>query len=85
MNLIQMKCSSLHNQQESLKAVTGCVLMILFVRQLTLLFTLSALFVEPKVDKVQAGKLEEKSKSHSKHRHVYFLLADAAAVAVAIA
>ena len=54
--------------------------MILFVIQLTLLFTLSALFVEPKVDKVQAGKLEEKSKSHSKHRHVYSLLADTAAI-----
>ena len=58
--------------------------MILFVTQLTLLFTLSALFVEPKVDKAQAGKLEEKSKSHSKHRHVYSLLADAAAETVAI-
>ena len=59
-------------------------LLILLVMPAVLLFTLSALFVEPKVDKAQAGKLEEKSKSHSKHRHVYSLLADAAAETVAI-
>ena len=40
-------------------------------------FTLSTLFIEPMVDKVQTVKLEEDSRSY---RHIYSLLADAAAV-----
>ena len=60
------------------------MLLILLVMPVVLLFTLLALFAEPKVGKARAKKLED-ARSHRKCRHVYSLLADAAAVAAAIA
>ena len=50
-----------------------------------LLFTLFALFTEPRVGIARAKRLEESSRSHRNCRHIYSLLADAAAVAAAIA
>ena len=61
------------------------MLLILLVMPVVLLFTLLALFAEPKVGRARAKKLEEDARSHRKCRHVYSLLADAAAVAAAIA
>ena len=50
------------------------------------LFTLLTLFTEPRVGKAQTKRLEENSRSHSSScRHIYSLLADAAAVAAPIA
>ena len=60
------------------------MLLILLVMPVVLLFTLLALFAEPKVGKARAKRLED-ARSHRKCRHVYSLLADAAAVAAAIA
>ena len=60
------------------------MLLVLLVMPVVLLFTLLALFAEPKVGKARAKKLED-ARSHRKCRHVYSLLADAAAVAAAIA
>ena len=48
------------------------------------LFTLSALFEEPRLGEAQAKRREEDSRSCRKCRHVYSLLADAAAKAVVI-
>ena len=61
------------------------MLLVLLVMPVVLLFTLLALFAEPKVGRARAKKLEEDARSHRKCRHVYSLLADAAAVAAAIA
>ena len=64
---------------------TPAVLLILFVTSIVSLFTLSTLFNEPRVGKVQAKRLEGDLRSHSTCGHVYSLLADATAVAAAIA
>ena len=56
------------------------VLLILFVTPIVLLFTLSALLVEPKIGKAQAKGLEGDSKRHRNCRHVYFLLAGTTAI-----
>ena len=54
------------------------------LRQLSCYISLCALFAEPRVGKVETGKLEENSKSHRNCRHVYFLWAGKAAVAADI-
>ena len=58
------------------------VLLTLFVMPIVLPFTLSA---EPRVGKAQVKSLEEELRRHRNCRHVYSLLADAAAVAATIA
>ena len=58
------------------------VLLTLFVMPIVLLFTLLA---EPRVGKAQVKSLEKELRSHRNCRHVYFLLADAAAIAATIA
>lgn len=54
------------------------LLVILFTAPITLLFTLSTVFVDSTVGKAQAKWPEEDSRSHSNCRHVYSLLAGAA-------
>ena len=44
--------------------------------------SLFKLFTEPRIGKVQVKRLEEDSRSQRNCRHIYSLLADAAAVAV---
>lgn len=44
------------------------------LRQLSCYISLCALFAEPRIGKVETGKLEETSKSHRNCRHVYFSL-----------
>ena len=55
--------------------------MILFVMPIVLLFTLSTLFTEPVVGKAQAKRLEENLTNCRNCKHVYSLLAGAAAIA----
>ena len=64
---------------------TSIVSLILFTAPIVLLFTLFALFVEFRVGKARAKRLEEDLRSHRNCRHIYSVLADAAAVAAAIA
>ena len=63
---------------------TPAVLLILFVTSIVSLFTLSTLFNEPRVGKVQAKRLEGDSRSCRNCRHIYSLLADAAALSAAV-
>ena len=58
-------------------------MLILLIVPVVSLFTLSALFAEPRVGKARAKRLEEDSKSRRNCRHVYSLLAEAAAGAAA--
>ena len=55
-------------------------MLILLIVPVVSLFTLSALFAEPRVGKVRAKRLEEDSKSHRNCRYVYSLLAGMAAI-----
>ena len=55
------------------------MLIILFVMPIASLFTL---FIEHRIGKAQAKRLEEDSRSHRNYRHIYSLLANAAAIAV---
>ena len=57
---------------------TSIVLLILFTAPIVLLFTLFTLFVEFRVGKARAKRLEEDLRSHRNCRHIYALLADAA-------
>ena len=61
------------------------LLLILFLTPVVSLFTLSALFAEPRVGKAWGKMLEEDARSHRNFRHVYFLLAGTAPVAANIA
>ena len=61
------------------------VLLILFMMSVVSLFTLSTLFTEPRIGKVQAKSLEGDARSCRNCRHIYSLLADAAAIAAATA
>ena len=56
-------------------------MLILLIVPVVSLFTLSAMFAEPRVGKARAKGLEEDSKSRRNCRHVYSLLAGAAATA----
>ena len=57
----------------------GCALLfILFMTPFVLLFTLSALFAEPRVGKTRAQRLEEGLRSCRNWRHIYSLLAGGA-------
>ena len=58
----------------------GVLLFILFIVPIVSLFTLSTLFTEPVVDKAQAKRLEESSRSHRNCRHIYSLLDGTAAI-----
>ena len=58
------------------------VWLTLFMMPIVLPFTLSA---EPRVGKAQVKSLEEELRSHSNCRHIYSLLADAAAIGAVIA
>ena len=51
---------------------------ILLVTPVVLLFTL---FAELRVGKARAKRLEEDTRNHRNCRHIYFLLADLAAIA----
>ena len=58
-------------------------MLILLTAPIVLLFTLSALFEESRLGKVQAKRQAEDSRSCRNYRHIYSLLADAAkAVAI---
>ena len=52
------------------------MLIILFV------MPIASLFMEHRIGKAQAKRLEEDSRSHRNYRHIYSLLANAAAIAV---
>ena len=52
------------------------MLIILFV------MPIASLFTEHRIGKAQAKRLEEDSRSHRNYRHIYSLLANAAAIAV---
>ena len=56
------------------------MLLILFVTPVFLLFTPFTLFVEPRVGKAQAKRLEEDLRSHRNCRQVYSLLVGMAAI-----
>ena len=55
--------------------------MILFMTPVVSLFTLSTLFAEPRVGKVQAKRLEGDLRRHRNCRHIYSLLAGIATIA----
>ena len=81
--LLLWKLRSLH-LPGILPSTPVVLFLILFVRPTVSLFTLCTLFVEPRVGKVQAQRLEGDAKSHRNCRHVYSLLGDSAAIAAAI-
>ena len=56
--------------------------MILFMTPVVSLFTLSTLFAEPRVGKVQAKRLEGDLRRHRNCRYIYYLLADTVAISV---
>ena len=58
------------------------VSLILFLMPIVLLFTLSTLYAEFRVGRVRARRLEEDRRSLRNCRHVYSLLAGAAAIPV---
>ena len=60
---------------------TPIVLLILPTAPIVLLFTLSALLTELKLDKARVKWLKEVARSHGNCRHIYPLLAGTAAVA----
>ena len=51
------------------------MLLILFMMPIVLLFTLFALFTEPRVGEARAKRLEEDARICRKCRHIYSLLA----------
>ena len=59
--------------------------LILFTAPIVSLFTLFALIAETRVGKARAKRLEGDLRSCRNCRHIYSLLADAAAMAAAIA
>ena len=63
-------------------SIKQCILLILFVTPDVLLFTLSTLYAEFRVGRVRARRLEEDRRSLRNCRHVYSLLAGAAAIPV---
>ena len=60
-----------------LKPVT---LLILFVTPIVVLFILLALFTEPRVAKALGKRLKEDTRRRRNSRHIYSLLAGAAAI-----
>ena len=56
------------------------MLRILFIVRIVLVFTLFALFTEPRVGKARAKSLEEDARICRKCRHIYSLLAGVVAI-----
>ena len=68
--------------QQRVRWLDGVLCFILFVTPNVLLFTLSALFAEPRVSKAQVKSKEEDVRSHRNCRHIYSLLAATEAITV---
>ena len=67
---------------QRLRWLDGVLCFTLFVTPDVLLFTLSALFTEPRVSKVQANSPEEDARSHRNCRYIYSLLGATEAITV---
>ena len=68
--------------QQRVRWLDGVLCFILFVTPNVLLFTLSALFAEPRVSKAQVKSKEEDVRSHRNCRHIYSPLAATEAITV---
>ena len=66
--------------EDPLEKGMATVSLILFMTPNVLLFTLSALFLEPRIGKAQAKRLEEDARSHWNCRCIYSLLVVKAAI-----